>query len=453
MTRDIRNRLAQALERGDIRSAGSTLSPRMRERLERALAGSDREGDSPLPRVYSGDQLTKTVAGRKERSFTRGVTGRKLETPKGEVLQYHWCVPMKELAVVQDFEGAAKGAGVLSVLLETPSLGELDLGRAFYIDTETTGLAGGTGTYVFMLGMGWVEKGNFVVEQLFLRDFSEEAALLHRANQLAGEFDVLVTFNGKRYDLPLLNTRMVMNRLKGTLGEMPHLDLLQPARLLYGGTFDNCRLQTLEKELMGHFRRDDIPGSEIPKLYFDYLSSSDTSSMVPVFEHNFLDVVTLLSLTAHFLHLCQKPELDPRALAGLGRLHSRRGNREQALALMEQARSRRAATYRDLRDLGYLYKRNRDFGKALEVWKALITRQERVSHELGFDATPYVEAAKHYEHKTGDFRRALEFTTAALEQASVTTNGNAPSGGLLAQLNHRANRLRHRLARSNDTTT
>ena len=445
MTRDIRNRLAKALERGEVRSAGSALGPGMRRRLERALAGSGHGGDAPLPRVYAADRVSegKTAAGID--SFPGGLTGREIETPKGSVLEYRWNVPLKELACVQDFEGASEGSGVLSVLLNNPSLKRFELKRALYLDTETTGLAGGTGTYIFLLGLGWVEDDDFVVEQLFLRDFGEEAALLYRAGEIASRFDVLVTFNGRRYDLPLLDTRMVMNRLEGNLSARPHLDLLYPARMLYSGTFEDCRLQTLEKELMGQFRHGDIPGSEIPRLYFDYLTGGDISGLVKVFEHNFLDVVTLVTLTAHFLFLCLNPELDPRALAGLGRLHRLRGNRELALQLLEQARSRRAATYRDLRDLGFLYKRSRDYSKALEIWKALIARQKKVSSELAFDATPYVEAAKHYEHRAGDFVRALEFTEGAIDQAATSSNGFEPSRRVMDELQHRADRLRRRL--------
>ena len=440
MTRDIRNRLAKALERGEVKSAGSALGPGMRRRLERALTGSGHEGGTPLPRVYSAG----TVEEGGDR-FPGQLDGKEIETPEGNVLRYRWSVPLTELAQVQDFEGASRGAGVLSVLLENPSLENFDLRRALFLDTETTGLAGGTGTYVILLGLGWVEGDDFVVEQLFLRDFGEEAALLYQAGEIARKFDVLVTFNGKRYDLPLLDTRLVMNRLVGDLSTWPHLDLLYPARMLYSGTFEDCRLQTLEKELMGQYRNGDIPGADIPGLYFDYLTTGNISRLVKVFEHNFLDVVTLVTLSAHFLHLCQRPELDPRALAGLGRLHGRRGNREQALQLLEQARSRRAATYRDLRDLGFLYKRGEDYSKALEVWKALISRQMKVSSELAFDVMPYVEAAKHYEHRTRDFVRALEYTENAIEQTLVAYNGQKPSRRTRDQLAHRADRLRRKL--------
>ena len=444
MTRDIRHRLSRALDRGELRSAGNSLSPAMRERLERALypAADPGDGGTPLPRVYTAARLAGEIAADRPTPYGGTFRGREIENERGRIQQFRWRVPLAALEPVQDLEVPAGSAGVLAALLENPDLADFTLKRALFLDTETTGLAGGTGTYVFLLGLGWIERGDFVVEQLFLRDFEDEGALLYRAGELAERFEVLVSFNGRRYDLPLLDTRTVLNRLPPGFGTRPHLDLLQPARLLYSGTFENCRLQTLERELLGQHREGDVPGEEIPRLYFAYLTGGDPLPLTGVFEHNFLDVVTLLTLTAHFLHLCCRPELDPRALAGLGRLHGRRGDRETALTLLEEARSRRAASYRDLRDLGLLYKRTGEYSKALEVWKSLIARQERVSAELGFDATPYVEAAKHYEHRNRDFTRALEMTTAALTQADATGNGHVPSTRLRRELDHRAARLR-----------
>ncbi|MFO7768541.1 MAG: ribonuclease H-like domain-containing protein [bacterium] len=460
MRSDIRRRLERALERGELTSGGSGLSDRMRRRLDRALAGtghtdglSDPPGQDdtaagggyiaqdggPVPRVYAADRL---VGGTSREDLVR-LPGEEITTPHGPVMCRRWQVPLEEIASLRDLQEARAGSRVLSALLEAPELECLRPERALYLDTETTGLAGGTGTYVFLLGLGWVEEERFVVEQLFLRDFSEEPAMLHRARELAGDSSTLVSFNGRRYDVPLLDTRLVMNRFPGELKEHPHLDLLQPARLLYSGRFEDCRLQTLEKELLGQVRDDDVPGAEIPALYFEYLAGTDPRRLLPVFEHNFLDVVTLLALTAHFLHLCQRPGMDPRALGGLGRLHGRRGDREQARELLEEARERRAATYRDLRELGFLYKRNDEYEKAMEVWDGLITRQEKYIRELGFDVTPFEEAAKHLEHNVGDFRRALEFTVAAMEKAARWANGQSEK--MLDRLNHRAERLRRRL--------
>ena len=456
MTRNLRKRLARALERGDVQPArGGEVGEGMRRRLDRALAGSGNL-ETPLPRLYTAEGLTSADSDRIARGEAPDapvgriaeLPGKELETPQGSVFCRRWSVPLDELASVQDLDDAAGGGGVLAELLDNPDLASLDPHRALYLDTETTGLAGGTGTYVFLLGMGWVEGGAFVVEQLFLRDFSEEPALLHRAMELVDRFDVLVSFNGRRYDMPLLDTRRVLNRAEGSFLSPPHLDLLYPARLLYRGRFEDCRLQTLERELMGQVRHEDVPGSEIPGLYFDYLGNGVTGPLVPIFEHNFLDVVTLLTLTAHFLHLCLRPDLDPRALGGLGRLHERRGNREQARALLERAQERRAATYRDLRDLGYLYKRMGEFDRAQGIWETLIQRQEKAGSELAFDATPYVESAKHLEHRLQDFARALELANAALERVTVIS-GEGPGTALQKALDHRTRRLRRRLEENN----
>ncbi len=462
MRGDIRRRLERALQRGEVRSGGSGLSEAMRGRLDRALAGTGHIGslsdppsqedpatgeggyiardEGPVPRVYAADRL---VGGGASRADLANLPGEEIETPYGPLMTRRWQVPLEEIASLRDLQEARAGAGVLSALLDAPGLECMKPEQALYLDTETTGLAGGTGTYIFLLGLGWVKEERFVVEQLFLRDFSEEPAMLHRAWELAEGSSTLVSFNGRRYDVPLLDTRLVMNRFPGVLKDHPHLDLLQPARLLYSGRFEDCRLQTLEKELLGQVRDDDVPGSEIPALYFEYLAGTDPTRLLGVFEHNFLDVVSLLALTAHFLHLCQRPDLDPRALGGLGRLHGRRGNREQARELLEEARHRRAATYRDLRELGFLYKRNDEHGKAMEVWNGLINRQEKYIRDLGFDVTPYEEAAKHLEHNAGEYRRALEFTVAAMEKAVRWANGQSEQ--LLHRLNHRAERLRRKL--------
>jgi len=443
VTRDLRKRLERALEKGDVHSAGAGVGKEMRRRLDRALSVAG-AGDPPLPRVYAADRLLDPGRLEDPDTLTPVLPGGELETPFGPVQQRRWKVALKELAAVQDLEGASEGSSILAGLLGAPELADLDPDEALYLDTETTGLAGGTGTYVFLLGLGWVEGDAFVVEQLFLRDFTEEAALLHRAGELVDCHRTLVSFNGQRYDLPLLDTRRVLNRMRGTFSERPHLDLLKPARLLYRGRFEDCRLQTLEKELMGQVREEDIPGAEIPGRYFDFLSGEEPAALLPVFEHNLLDVVTLLTLTAHFLHLGLQPELDPRALGGLGRLHERRGNREIARELLELARSRRVASYRDLRDLGFLYKRQGEHRRAQDVWKMLIRRQEKPDRELPFDPIPYVEMAKHLEHRVSDFGRALAYTDAALQRASAASCAGS-SSRLERDLLHRSSRLQRRL--------
>lgn len=463
MSRELRSRLKQALERKGTAPERASVPPAMRGRLDRALAGSLHEErpekpvekPGPLPEsmgtdalslsTYTAESLAGDAPGISSLAGAFPIPGQEHETPAGNIFQRTWHVSLDRLTGAEDLDKADDGAGVLAALLDNDSLERFEPGRALYLDTETTGLAGGTGTYVFLLGLGWVEGDDFIVEQLFMRDLSEEPALLHRCREITDRFDTIVSFNGLRFDMPLLDTRLVMNRMKGDLGRRPHLDLLMPARHLYKGRFADCRLQTLERELFGHLRQGDIPGAEIPGLYFDYLAGADVRNLMPVFEHNCLDVATLLSFATHFLRLCRRPEHDPRALGGMGRLHMRRGNRRRAQELLEEARRQREATYRDLRELGFLYKKQADYDKALEIWTALVERQERAKRVVQFDVVPYVEAAKHFEHRARDFERALTFTNAAGRRAAAS--GWKSKSPLRRSLVHRAERLRKRLAK------
>jgi uncharacterized protein YprB with RNaseH-like and TPR domain len=181
--------------------------------------------------------------------------------------------------------------GRLAVLANAPALRGLDYRRALFLDTETTGLAGGTGTVAFLIGLGWFEGDGFVTQQLFARDYAEErATLLHLKDQLRGRA-FLVSFNGKAFDATLLATRFIMNRLADPLSGLPHLDLLHPARRLLSHRLADRRLGTLEAAVLGFEREGDIPGSEIPQRYFDWLRRRDGRLMADVFEHNRLDIL------------------------------------------------------------------------------------------------------------------------------------------------------------------
>ena len=193
--------------------------------------------------------------------------------------------------------------GRLAVLANDPALRGLDYRRALFLDTETTGLAGGTGTVAFLIGLGWFEGDGFVTQQLFARDYAEErATLLHLRERLAGR-EFLVSFNGKAFDANLLATRFIMNRLPDPLSGLPHLDLLHPARRLLSHRLADRRLSALETSILGFEREGDIPGSEIPQRYFDWLRRRDGRLMADVFEHNRLDILSLAALAAHLVEL------------------------------------------------------------------------------------------------------------------------------------------------------
>src|SRR5690348_5265084 len=172
-----------------------------------------------------------------------------------------------------------------------------DASRLIFLDTETTGLAGGTGTCAFLIGVGAVEGTQFVVRQFFLREYPEEPAMLAALAELLKPFEGIVTFNGKTFDLPLLETRYALARMKSPFARLLHLDLLHPARRLWKLRLSSCKLGHLESEVLGVHREGDVDGSEIPGIYFDYLRTGNARGLQPVFYHNALDIVSLAGLT------------------------------------------------------------------------------------------------------------------------------------------------------------
>ena len=160
--------------------------------------------------------------------------------------------------------------------------------RWLFLDTETTGLAGGSGTYAFLVGVGAICEDGFRVRQFFMRDYSEEASLLHALTEYISRFDVLITYNGRSYDQPLLETRYTMCRARHPFGRLEHLDLLYGARRLFRLRLENCRLVNLENQILGFERVGDVPGEMIPYCYFEYLRTRRAHRLPPILQHNVL---------------------------------------------------------------------------------------------------------------------------------------------------------------------
>ncbi len=223
--------------------------------------------------------------------------------------------------------------------LERLGLPELDPERVIFLDTETTGLSGGTGTYAFLIGLAWVEDGRLVVEQLLMREYKEEAALLGYLKERLEGCGGLVTYNGKSFDMQLLQTRFIMKRLKVDLESIPHLDLLHPCRRIWGSSYADCRLETLETELLGQPRSHDVPGWLIPRIYFNFLRSQNLGSLRRVLEHNRRDLLALMGLVGALRGCLEQPEQPREGLAdfGLGRWLEELGLQKLGWQLMERA--------------------------------------------------------------------------------------------------------------------
>ena len=292
-----------------------------------------------------------------------------------------------------------------------------------FLDLETTGLSGGTGTYAFVVGVGQLKPEGFRFQQFFLRDLAEEGALLTALAPLLDRTSLLVTYNGKLFDAPVLETRYRLARLPFALEGKPHLDLLYPARRLWKLRWGSARLLDLERNLLAHEREDDVPGELIPHLYFDYLRSGKESSLHAVFRHNAEDVVTLAALAARLLDLAAEPESashDALELFALGRLFERAGQPDRARALYEQAlgdslppEADSAARYR----LSLLCKRQRDYRRAVILWQELA--KENPIENLAV----YEELAICYEHRLDDPEEAAEVTRRALARVDDLLEG------------------------------
>ena len=178
---------------------------------------------------------------------------------------------------------------------------------ALFLDTETTGLSGGSGTYVFLIGAARFRDGRLVLRQFFLEDLHRERALLHALEEFAQGCTGLVSFNGRAFDLPLLAGRHIMQRARMRLPAHCHLDLLWPARRVWSRRLPSCALSALEREVLGVVRQGDIPGALIPELYFRYLRSRDAAPLAAVFEHNRRDVLALAGLAAALCWAAEEP--------------------------------------------------------------------------------------------------------------------------------------------------
>jgi uncharacterized protein YprB with RNaseH-like and TPR domain len=336
-------------------------------------------------------------------------------------------------------------ADVPARLARDEHLSGVDLRRIAFVDTETTGLAGGTGTYAFLVGVGVFEGERFTVHQFFMRDYHEEPAQLTALGELLDGLEAVVSFNGKSFDMPLLETRFIMNRQVPRLSNAPHLDLLPVARRFWKYRLESCALSSLETEVLGVQRTQaDVPGWLIPSLYADYARSGDAREMPRIFYHNAQDILSLVTLAARMCDLLVAPlpwdeHLPGDDLYGLGRLLYDLGEVDRAEAAYAQAVDRcQLPGVREIamRDLAALLKRQERRAEALAWWERL------VDHHGAVYACE--ELAKHYEWHNIDLSQAATWTQRALSLAEKWPPG-LKRREALAELEHRLDRLQRKI--------
>jgi len=289
-----------------------------------------------------------------------------------------------------------------------------------FLDTETTGLAGGTGTYAFLIGLAWWDAGGLQVGQFFMRDFAEEHSLLHELSHRIAERPVLVTFNGKSFDWPLLENRFTMTRSIAVPKLAAHLDLLHPARALWKLRLGSVRLVELERHVidaprLGWHRENDVASALIPQFYFDYLRGGPAEPLAGVVRHNQMDLRGLAALFGKINSLltdddCHSENIDSLDLLGLSKFLQRRGDADRAHSACAQALSMGLpAEFRPKarRDLALMAKRRGEHARAAEIWLEIVA-------DLHDGIYACEQLAIYYERRAKDLVKAAEFARLAI---------------------------------------
>jgi len=329
---------------------------------------------------------------------------------------------------------------------DRPILGPEQL---LFFDTETTGLGVGAGNVPFMIGCGYLDGHEFVVEQLFMRNPAEEYHALLHLGSLLKRFSHVVTYNGRSFDWPVLKNRFVLHRLDAP-EEPSHLDFLYAARSLWSRQLASCKLSTVEQQKLGIFRGHDLPGSEAPERYRQYLITRRARDMEEVFLHNERDIVTLAVLAVHFQHLLSGtlhktpdivPEDEVRVAGWLDKLNLHSLAQEVLHAALQQASRLKRE---QLLEAAALCKKWHDYDQAARLWRAYCQQSAGTLHAL----EPLIELAMYYEHRRRDPEAALHWSLQArrlLERRMSLSRRQAQDRALLREIDHRLDRLRRKI--------
>jgi uncharacterized protein len=301
-----------------------------------------------------------------------------------------------------------------------------------FLDTETTGLHGGTGMVPFLVGLGYFSGEDFIVIQYFIRDFDEEPSMLLALGDVLQRFKLVVTYNGATFDLPLLETRFTLARLNSPFDDMGHLDLLPAARRLWRNGHGSCRLAALENKIAGFLRGPDVPGAMIPRCYFDFLQGRGAATMNGVLKHNVHDIVSLaaLAICAADRIVSEPARLDnPLDLYSLGRIVENTAEWKRAVTFYEWALAGglpEPLQFKARENLAVLCRRAGNHTLALALSRQLMA-------DAVFSMAGYEGAAVYYERVAGDAVQALEVVDRALSRLADTDENKRYRASLQAR--------------------
>ncbi|MCX7924062.1 MAG: ribonuclease H-like domain-containing protein [Clostridia bacterium] len=286
-----------------------------------------------------------------------------------------------------------------------------------FLDTETTGLSSGAGTVAFLIGAGYFKDDTFILRQYFMRDYNEEPAVLRDLNSLMEGRKGFVTFNGKSFDWNILQTRFTFNRIRPVIKQPVHIDLLFPARRIWKEKLLSCRLISLEENILGETRVDDIPGAMIPGIYFKYLDDRNAEVVKKIIKHNELDILSMISLLVKITSIIESPlsESDGEyELLGVGKIFESSGESGTVMDCYETCLKAGSKVVKEVasRRLINVYKRNKNYGKVIEHCENILAESK------GPNISVMIEMAKHYEHRDKNIQRAIEIVEEAINLSS-----------------------------------
>jgi uncharacterized protein YprB with RNaseH-like and TPR domain len=405
-----------------------------------------------------GSTRRRGVSVREKDEITEVLGGRVIRNKFGEFVLATARFDLAKLHRDLRFPPSWKPRGELLTKICTPkkSAGEqacpgpFNLAETVFFDCETTGLAGGAGTYAFLVGLGYLAGSEFCVEQYFMEDFHQERAVLAAIAEKMDGFRSLVSYNGKCFDLPLLETRWTVNRIDFDSSRWFHLDLLYPSRRIWKRRIGDCSLGSIERQVLGVARQIDVPSFMVPQIYFDYLRTGQAEALIPVFHHNSHDIVSLLKLAVVIDGTLEAfgpvaPD-DPTDLYSLGRIHQRLGDHHAGVRCFERALTSGASL--ELRraimvSLAFAHKKSGSLEEAAGIWQNL------TGEEPPFSLLAHEELAKHWEHRIKDYGKALSLVERAM--ARLTSDRSPESASkrerMLNSLEHRKSRLRRKIKR------
>ncbi len=394
-----------------------------------AHAHAHASGPEPEPEPAASGSVLEDLRARMDAILARTRAEPKREPPRVDIADLPFCVedtiagPLHSRIVRHGGEhrigripiapARRADANLLALLALDPRLATCDPTRALYLDTETTGLGPGAGTVAFLVGLAWFDPGRdgmppaLVVEQLLVRRLGEEGPVLARVAERLAAASMLVTFNGKSFDMPVLRTRFVMGRMAIPV-EPPHLDLVHVARRLHKGRGIGARLGAVEREVLGFVRENDVPSGEVSACYLHFLRTGDPRALMGVVEHNAWDVVSMAALVGLYGEPLEGTQLEAGDLVGVARTLKRAGVADLAFEVARTAVERGAGN-EGTRARAEIAKARGDKARALADFEALAESVD--------DPSVRLELAKLYEHHAKDVTRALALVEAGTGEA------------------------------------